>query len=707
MSSTGQRPIAAWLRASTLTRRIPSVRPLVRHTLALSVVCPAILIYMSRVVAQTPAAVPLADADADADEESADDEVYEAVAEVQAPPRQATQRELDAEQLTTVPGTSGDPLRAIDVLPGVSRSPEGDPILRGAAQHESAVFIDGTSVPYLYHFGGVRSVVHPRLIERVDVYPGNYSVRYGRATGGIVEATTRDPKRDGLHGEIELSLLDSSALIEGPVGSELSFAAAARRSNIDFVFENFVPDATFDVVVAPLYWDYQGQLLYTPGDDSRLRLSWVGGRDQTTLSFSDPSEENVSLRGEVGGAVEFHRLQLAYDDRYGGVAQRLSGYLGKQSLEQNVGPNSEAYFDVVDFGGRAEWELPLGEDLTLIAGLDVEGAEFTGAYRGGAAPAQEGSLEAPVNVQDLIVVDRTKFLLLNPAAYVEARYFPIERLVLIPGVRVDYYGQNHAATLNPRLSQRYELLDGVTLKSAVGWFSQPPEYYEAIEGVGNPKLEPYHALHVSLGSELRLSDALSLDVEGFYKHITDRVVSTPSSAPPRFVNDGQGRVVGLEVGGSYRSESGLSAQLAYTLSKSERQDRGDAWRPFDHDQTHVLSAAVGYALGAGWHAGARFRYVTGDPVTKVIGSFYDAGADLYYPIYGEQNGERDPAFQQLDVRVEKTFAIGPGTLGVYLDLQNVYAAENAQGFRYSYDYREREPTSGTPFFPNLGLRGAL
>lgn len=640
-------------------------------------------------------------------ETDAEDEVYEAVAEVEAPPRQATQRVLDARELTTVPGTSGDPLRAIDVLPGVARSPEGDPILRGAAQHESAVFIDGTSVPFLYHFGGVRSVIHPRLVERVDVYPGNFSARYGRATGGIVAAQMRDPRTDGLHGEVELSLLDSSALVEGPIASELSFAGAARRSNIDFFFENFVPDGTFDVAVAPLYWDYQGALLYTPSPSSRVRVSFIGSRDATTLSFADPSAVDAALRGDVGGSIEFHRTQLAYDDRYGDVIQSLQVYAGTQRVEQEIGPNSEAYFDVVDFGGRAEWELPLAAELTLIAGLDVEGGALTGAYRGGAAPAQEGSLQSPDNVQDLITIDRTSLLQLNPAVYVEARYFPISCLLLIPGVRVDYYHQNDATTLNPRLSQRYELGDRVTLKGAVGWFSQPPEYFEAIPGVGNPRIRPYHALHVSAGSELRLSDELSLDVEGFYKRLTERVVSTPSSAPPRFVNDGRGRVIGLELGGKYRSDAGLAAQLAYTLSRSERQDRDEAWRLFDRDQTHVLSVALGYELGAGWHAGARFRYVTGNPLTPVVGSFYDAGADLFYPIYGEHNGARDPAFQQLDLRIEKSFAIGAGRLSLYLDVQNAYAAENAAGNTYSYDYREREATSGSPFFPNLGVRGQL
>jgi len=652
---------------------------------------------------EPPPAEPQPDA---ARETLEEDDVYEAVAEVEAPPRQATAHALDAQTATTVPGTSGDPLRALEVLPGVSRSSDGEPILRGAAQHESAVFIDGTSVPFLYHFGGVRSVLHPRLVESVEVYPGNYSARYGRATGGIVEAITRDPRSDGLHGEVELSLLDSSALVEGPVGSRLSFVGAARRSNIDLVFEQLVPDDTFDVVVAPLYWDYQGALVFRPSEETRLRLSFVGSRDQTTLLFSEPSADNPALRGQVGGAIEFHRVQLAYSDRHGPLSQHVQAYVGAQSLSQNVGPNGEAYFDVVDFGGRAEWQLAVADELALIAGLDVEGSSFGGAYRGSPAPALEGSLPVPDNVQDTITVDRTRFLLFNPAAYLEVRYYPTSRLVLIPGLRYDYYHQVGAATVNPRISQRWQVHDALTLKSAVGWFSQPPEYYEALAGVGNPDIDPYHALHVSAGGELSIDESLELDVEGFFKHLTHRIVGTETGAEPHFVNAGRGQVLGLEVGARYRTEH-LSTQLAYTLSRSQRQDRDEAWRLFDRDQTHVLSAALGYDLGAGWRAGARFRYVTGNPTTPVVGSVYDAGADLYYPVFGAHNGARDPAFSQLDLRVDKSFDIGSGRLGLYLDVQNVYAAENPEGYTYSYDYREREPTSGSPFFPNLGVRGEL
>src|SRR5690606_25091427 len=120
----------------------------------------------------------------------------EATAEVEAPPREPTTRTMKRVDLVRMPGTRGDPLRAIEVLPGVAQSTGDLPIIRGAAGNSSVVMLDGSQVPFLYHFGGLTSFVHPRLVEQVDLYPGNFSARYGRATGGIVEARLRKPKRE-------------------------------------------------------------------------------------------------------------------------------------------------------------------------------------------------------------------------------------------------------------------------------------------------------------------------------------------------------------------------------------------------------------------------------------------------------------------------------------------------------------------------------
>ena len=99
--------------------------------------------------------------------------------------------------------------------------------------------------------------------------------------------------------------------------------------------------------------------------------------------------------------------------------------------------------------------------------------------------------------------------------------------------------------------------------------------------------------------------------------------------------------------------------------------------------------------------------ISGDPTTQVVGSVFDARSGIYVPKYGPVNGQRDPAFQELDLRLEKKWRIGTGSLSAYLDVLNAYNAKNPQGYRYSFDFSKKEPVSGLGVFPNLGLKGEL
>ncbi len=44
-------------------------------------------------------------------------------------------------------------------------------------------------------------------------------------------------------------------------------------------------------------------------------------------------------------------------------------------------------------------------------------------------------------------------------------------------------------------------------------------------------------------------------------------------------------------------------------------------------------------------------------------------------------------------------------LGLYLDVQNVYNYQAAEGISYNFNYTKREYVTGLPFLPTLGLRG--
>src|SRR5262249_38733679 len=79
-------------------------------------------------------------------------------------------------EVRLLPGAFGDPFRAIDVLPGVTPMASGLPFffVRGAPPGNVGYYLDGIRVPLLYHIGLGPSVIHPAIMDRVDLYPGGY-----------------------------------------------------------------------------------------------------------------------------------------------------------------------------------------------------------------------------------------------------------------------------------------------------------------------------------------------------------------------------------------------------------------------------------------------------------------------------------------------------------------------------------------------------
>jgi hypothetical protein len=644
--------------------------------------------------------------------DESEEPTYEGVAEVDAPPREATKRELPKEELTTVPGTRGDALRAIEIMPGVGRTQfatsAGPPLLRGATSNESLVLVDGAATPLLYHFGGLTSFFNSHLLESVTLYPGNYSARYGRAAGGVVEARIRDPKSDRFHLMLELSAIDSFAVTEGPLAPDTSIALAARRSNVDLFIDALIDDDSTAVVAAPVYWDYQAILAHRFDDRNGLRVIVYGAYDAFELEFGEAAGGDPALAGEFGGSIGVHRLQAELESRFSDrVTQSLMLSAGPSPGTGNFG-DVRYEFLTWELDARADWGVVVAPFLRLDAGLDLRGLSAEFEYRGPMPGPEEGTPSQGSVASESETIAKSHLRGLRPAVYVEASVRPIESLLLVPGVRADYYGDAGDYSVDPRLGGRLELGPTTTLKGGVGYYSQPPQYWEAMAAFGNPALEHFRTLQTSAGFEQTFGQSVRVDVDGFYKRWEDRVVATPGGAPPRYVNGGTGEAYGTEFLFEVRASDRCHTYAAYTLSRSTRKDapEGPA-RLFDRDQTHNLSLTMSYDFGAGFSAGARFRYVTGNPYSAVRASVYDASSDTYRPLYAGVNGERNDAFHQLDLRVEKLWRAGPVDLSAYLEVMNAYNAKNQEGRRYSFDYSESASVAGMPFFPNIGLRGAL
>lgn len=640
------------------------------------------------------------------------------------PPREVTKRTLTEDEIEKIPGTNGDALKSLLNLPGVARPPGilGLLIVRGSAPQDTQVFIDGTPVPIVYHFGGLTSVVPTEILDKIDFYPGNFGSEFGRAQGGIVDVGLRSPK-EGFHGLAEADLVDVRLLLEGTIpGTDgWTFLAAGRRSDLEWLGP-VLSNLGAGVTELPAYYDYQFMVGKKLSSSSSFRVTFFGSNDDFAILDDNPSPGAPAISGSAGLHTAFQRLQTRYTKDFSdGDRFTATVAFGHDDIAFGIGALSGS-FDQRTVTGRLEYSTKISRILRLDAGLDMIGGISAVDFQLPPPPIPGQPPSQPFGTN--LVDTKQSGGFIQPAAYVEAEATPTSRLRLVSGVRVDYFNLDRQLDVSPRISARYDILPDfpkTTLKGGVGFYMQPPQPYEVIPPIGSPDLESQRSIQTSLGVEQQITKQIDASVEGFYKDLYDQVVQTPSATGSTVTdtNLGTGYVVGAEVLLKYKPDSRFFGWLAYTLSRSTRRDGpGQPLQLFQYDQPHILTVLGSYKIGRGWEIGARFRLVSGNLVTpnvcnpaspscnpNRVNALFNAASGTYTPIpVAGPYSERLPLFQQLDIRVDKTWRFKTWKLTSYLDVQNVYNYGNVEAISYSYNYTSRQYVAGLPILPSLGLR---
>ena len=633
-----------------------------------------------------------------------------------APAREEVARvSLEGDEVRRIPGTRGDALAAVLNLPSVARSPFdlGQLVIRGAAPGESGAFLMGMGIPNAFHFGGLTSTFNSYLLDRFDLIPSNFSVRYGRLTGGIVDIVPREGRRDRIHGDIKADLYDAHILVEGPVGKG-SFALSARRSYVDAFLGLFFSSGSFSV--APRYYDYQAQLDY-PVAGGKLKLLVFGSDDDLAFVNRTPPDADPTLAGTFSTRQWFHTLFASYKKNSGRWETETTLAVGPQHFDGAVGEAARFNLDLVEMDARFEARQRLTPRFKMTYGLDV----VTDYYWVSVDAPQQTTEEVPLGP----LGERPHLVLRNrgfegsPAVYVQGDLWAIpERLLITPGVRADYLSGYEGVYVQPRLMSRFRLRGEWWLKAGAGLFHmyQQAPYADAV--LGNPKLRAEQAWHFTVGLDARplpFWRALRVELNLFYKDLRNLAVTSFDNTqrddkivPERYSDEGIGRVYGGDLLLKVDNGKKVYGWISYTLLKSERKDHpGDPWRPFQYDQTHILTIIAGYHLPWEIDVGARFRYVTGNPSTALGPGVLDADQGVVIPIPGAPYAERLPPFISLDLRVDKRFTFKSWILSVYLDVSNVTNNGNVEGYAYSYDYTQRQAVTGLPILPSLGIRASF
>jgi hypothetical protein len=582
-------------------------------------------------------------------------------------------------------------------------------IVRGAAPNETNVYVDGTLVPIVYHFGGLTSVIPTEMLEKIDFYPGNFSTYYGRVSGGIVDVGVHDPivKKDKkVHGLAQADLIDARVLAQGPLwDSGWSFAVAGRRSYVDVWLKPALEQAGASVTTAPVYYDYQA-MLHRSWDRGKhdLRLFFFGSDDRLEVLVRSVNGSNPGIGGNFGLGTAFYRFQARYLGKLSEDTElRLVAAVGKDALDFSLGEN---FFVLSSWpiNPRAEISHRVAPGVRNNLGLDIFYAPFDVQGRFPPPPRPGEPPPGPFGSRPPLEITESDALY-RPALYDEVELTPFRGTRVVSGVRLDYAKDTKAWDVQPRVTVRQDLTRAfprTTLKGGLGRFAQQPQPGDTNPVFGKPGLHSSFANHYGIGGEQEITRQIETSVEGFYRQYDQLVVQ-------RVGNVGEGRAFGLETLVRYKPDDRFFGFVAYTLSRSVRRDLPtDPERLFQFDQTHILTTVGSYRLGRGWEIGGRFRLISGSMTTRQTYGFYDATVGAYVPLAEYPPLQRrNPTFHQLDIRVDKTWQYSWGKLSAYLDVWNVYNNGNVEGVSYNYNYTLSTNATGLPFLPSLGLRVEL
>ncbi len=642
---------------------------------------------------------------------------------------------MTAQEIATVPGSQGDPLRAVQSLPGVARTPAGLGllILRGASPSQSKVYYGEHPLPRAFHTLGFTSVLQADVLAGLEVQAGNFSSRWGNAAGGVVLLEPRRGRTDGVHGLAKVDLLSAAALVEGPIRRG-SFMIAAQRGYVDAVLrvaERVDPTVAFAL---PRYFDYQAQYDLVRGGNE-LTVRWIGSGDRWTIRY-------LSAEGERTTAADlrdqFHRGEVVVRRRHGPWRLLLTPAV-RVDLARTTSDFSSDRRRAVVPSWRAEMERAITRYASITVGTDGSVSPYT--LRSDTTANRQspgGSFEA--DGVDAIV---------GAYAWATVR---AGNVTLWPGLRVSSFARvtsagerrrtRHRFAIDPRLIARWDLARRWALRGGAGLYAQPDAPFGSgsdgiitgNEGFGagrvllpatvrfaldpgvgvgstDPTPDPIQSVQVSGGATFTGDRGLTIDGTAFVRILDEpRTVAQSLGSGQTsaiYTLETVSRTWGAELLVRQRIGKRFYGWIGYTWMRNEfgNQFRGLTAReyiPSAFDQRHNLVVLASAELPQHFRLGGRFRLVTGSPYTPVVGTVL--GDFGYFPLYGEQNSRRFPTFHQLDIRLDRRWYLRRATVAAYADVQNVYNRANVEALVYATDYRSILSSVGLPIFPSIGVR---
>ncbi len=609
-----------------------------------------------------------------------------------------------------------DPIRAAHALPGATTNDDfrSEFAVRGAGFDRIGLYVDGVLTEDFVHTiqggypdTGSLSVINADTVNSLSLLSGSFPNKYGDRSGGILDIETRDGNRVKPSGRIAASLSAVSGVVDGPFAhGRGSYLFAARKSYLGYVLKRLNDESQFSNNPPILeFSDFQGKALYDLSSRSQVGASVIVGafdfdrnRDRNLLGV------NNILRGESRNVLFNSHWNYTPNSK----VLWQSRFFVLRTNFNNINRNDATLQDGerTQYGVRSDVTFSPNRAHRIDAGLYIRSLsvdsfdQFFDFFTG--APLNRGSFnhrgtEQAYYAQDTWTSDRLG-------------------LSVTGGGRFDISSTTGETFFSPRGSVVWSIDDNWKVRAAAGRYYQFPGFDLMFGRLANPNLKAESATHYNVSVERRFGNSTRFLAEVYDREDEDLFFSL---SEPRMVgniatftefpfqNSLHGHARGFELTLQRRSANKLTGWISYAYSQTKLTDAQTGLSfVSDTDQRHTVNIYGSYRFNETWNLSSEYRFGSGQPVPgfyRQVGS----SADPSYFLTNVRNTTRLPAYNRLDIRVNKAFLFEKWKLTLNGEVINVTNSNNRRyaGFDgFGFDGRVFGHLDRVlPFLPSAGV----
>ncbi len=598
-----------------------------------------------------------------------------------------------------------DVFRTLETFPGITTANDFNAGLyvRGGSRDQNQVLLDGIPIFNPYHALSIFSTFDAEAAKQIDLHKSGMDPAYGNFLSSVLDIHVKDGRSDHRSAKVNVSLLSSKVLLEGPMPRG-SYMVSLRRTYLDaavdllrlvhIIPQNFRFPYTFT--------DGITSLTFKPTPANRIKVTGYWGRDEYRMSVidNDPGSGDMVWGNRAVG--------LAWDRL---LSQNLSLHLNlalSRYVSDFVPPdttNPDRFEQLVSsriLRPYLHYKTPtLG---TLRLGGEIKPTNYFFSIR--------GLSYQPIYLDSTSADERSLFATLFRGLG--------PRLTLKLGGRATRFTRQDTLVYSPQASLQLQATNTINLNLHWGRYHQGTmtlnneDMLVSLFDAWWPVLENLPVMsadHYVLGGHYYPQPGYEFTLEAYFKRLHNLVeynLQKFTAEDPDFVS-GRGQAYGLELLAK-KGAGRVQGWVAFTYSHARKTVQGITYPP-KYDKPVDLSVVLSWPLGRKWRMGSRFMYQTGTPFTRISGFYlqhyiYNMYRNPFYhnemPGYGSKNGARLPPYHRLDLNFIRPLTLRGRPFEFYLDLINVYARLNV----LLYD-RYNAPFMQMPPFLTFGLRGQL